>query len=208
MFNWSAGNLGLSVLGIWIALEAFLLPKNYSVPSLVYSPNQGLLIMGFMFFAISLINSVSRPTVLASVFTMLIGLSYFLGWVTLINPVILWTLSVVLFLGVLVMEFGIFRFGPSDARAKVLTIVPLAVIGFSLVLGLFNYNPLVTFNWNTSMLSAAHLFAVMVLCWLYVLDYAGWRPFKGKTNMWLNVIAIGAVALSVIGMYQGALFAW
>jgi hypothetical protein len=208
MFNWSAGNLGLSLLGVWYMLLAFMSPKTYGVPSVIYSPNQGLLLFGLMFFAISLVNSVPRPTVLGAVFTMLIGLSYFMGWiVTSISPVILWTLSIVLFLGVLVEEFGIFKIGPSDSKAKILTIVPLAIIGFSLVLALFGYNPLVKFNWNYT-LSAVNLLAVTVLCWLYVLDYAGWRPFKGKTNMWLNVIAIGAVALSVIGMYQGALFAW
>jgi hypothetical protein len=208
MFSWSAGNLGISLIGVWYILLSFLQPKAYGTPSLIYSPNQGLLLFGLMFFAIAVINSVPRPTLLASMFTMLIGLCYFMGWVvTAISPLVLWSLSILLFIGVLAMEFGVFRIGPSDSKAKILTIVPLAIIGFSLVLGLVGYNPLVKFNWNY-MLSALNLVAVMVLSWLYVLEYAGWKPFKGKNNLWLNVIALIAVLLSVVGMYQGALFAW
>jgi hypothetical protein len=207
MLSWKSGNLGLTILGLWYMVLAFLTPAQYGVPTINYSPNQGILLFGIMFLSISLVNAKSRPTMFGSVFAMLIGLCYFMGLMTGINPAILWTLSLALFAGVLVFELDIVKFGPTNIKAKMLTIVPLAIIGFSLILALVGYNPVIKFNWNYWM-SALNLLSVMILSWLYVFEYIGYKPLKGRTNLWLNILALLAVVLSLIGVAQGSLFAW
>jgi hypothetical protein len=210
MLSWKSGNLGLTFLGVWYMLLAFMSPNKYGVPGISTVANQGLFSFGIMFFSVALINAKSKPTVLGSLFAMLIGLSYFMGFMTTVNITILWTLSLALFAGTLVFEFDIFKFGPSGGKAKLLTIVPPAIIGFSLVLALFGYNPMVHFNWNYWM-SALNLVAVTALCWLYVWDYVTpkRKQILGMTiNTWLNLLAFLAVALSLLGVAQGSLFAW
>ncbi len=209
MLSWKSGNLGLTILGLWYMLLAFMSPTHYGVPGISTAANQGIFTFGIMFFTVALINAKARPTILGSLFTMLIGLSYFMGFVATMNIAILWTLSLGLFALVLVFEFDIFKIGPSGNKAKLLTIVPLAVIGFSLVLGLAGYGP-IRFNWNFP-LSALNLVAVLALSWLYVWDYIGssHKQILGMTmNTWLNITALLAVVLSLLGVAQGSLFAW
>jgi uncharacterized membrane protein len=67
---------------------------------------------------------------------------------------------------------------------------------------------MITFNWTSATLIAINYIAIMLFGFLYVLDYAGWRPLGSKTGTWLNLLAIAAVALSAIGLAQGSLFAF
>ncbi len=166
------------------------------------------MLFGFTFLATGLVIADNKPTVLGALFTMLIGLSYFFGFANFISMTILWTLSIVLFLAILVFELDIKKFGPTNAKAKVLTIVPLAVLAFSILLGVAGYNPLIHFNWTGATLIAINYIAIMLFGFLYVLDHAGWRPLGSKTGTWLNLLAIAAVALSAVGLAQGSLFAF
>jgi hypothetical protein len=209
MLSWKSGNLGLTVLGLWYMLLAFMSPTHFGVPGISTVANQGIFTFGIMFFTVALINAKARPTVLGSLAAMLIGLSYFMGFVATMNIAVLWMLSLGLFALVLVFEFDVFKFGPSGNKAKLLTIVPLAVIGFSLLLGLAGYGP-IRFNWGYP-LSAFNLVAVLALSWLYVWDYvgSGRRQILGMSmNTWLNVTALLAVVLSLLGVAQGSLFSW
>lgn len=198
MFRWKTANLGLTIVGLWYLILPWLATR---------AMNQSMMLFGFTFVAISLVTARTKPTVLGCLFAMLIGISYFFGIAGSIGGTILWPLSIILFGATLVFELGIVKFGPTNAKAKVLTIVPLAVMGFSIFLGLVGYNPLVIFNWTYWMISLNYL-SIMMFAWIYILDYAGWRPFKNRTPMVMNLLAITAVALSVLGMAQGSLFAW
>lgn len=198
MFGWKTGNIGSTLIGLWYLILPFLASQ---------SMNQSMMLFGFTFLAIGIVRASSRPTVLGCVSAMLIGLAYFFGLTGGIGGTILWPLSIALFALVAVFEFGIIRFGPANAKAKILLIVPLAVMGFTLLLGFAGYNPMIRINWSAWMITFNYL-AVMMFCWIYVLDVASWRPFKGRTTLILNLMALTAVGLSVLGMAQGSLFQW
>jgi hypothetical protein len=202
MLQWKTGNFAPTILGIWYIIVPFLAGAK--------TVNQAMAIFGFTFLSIGIINAKSKPTVLASLFSALIGISYvfgMLGTYTL-NTTIFWSISVILFILVLVFEFDIFKLGPSSSSAKVLTVIPLALLGFCIILGLAGYNPLIKFDFTRKPLVAFNYLAVMTFCWLYVFDYAGYRPFGAKTNTWMNIMALAAVLLSLVGVYQGSLFQW
>lgn len=206
ILSWKSGNLGLTILGVWLAVLAFMSPNRGGVPGINTVANEGIFAMGIMFLSVALINAKSRPTVLGSLFTMMIGLCYFMGFVSNMNIAILWTLSLGLFALVLVFELDIFKFGPSSNKAKLLTVVPLAIVGFTLLLGFFGYGPL-TFNW-TYWMTAVYQFAIMVFCWLYVWDYvaSSHRKLLGMSmNNWLNILPLLAVALSLLSVGQGTI---
>jgi hypothetical protein len=200
MANWKTGNIAPFLLGIWYIILPFLAQTA--------NINMKMLLFGFTFFSISLIRVKSRPTVLASLATALLGINYFLFMMTTINQNILWTLSIILFALVLVSEFDIFRFGPSSAQAKDLTIVPLTILGFAILLGIAGYNPYIRFDWSRQMLVCLNYLAVMLFCFLFVFDRIGYRPFGRSTITYMNLMAVAAVLLSVIGVYQGSLFQW
>jgi hypothetical protein len=199
MLSWKAANIGPTLIGFWYLVLPWLATK---------SMDQSMMLFGFTFLSIGLIRARSKPTVLGCLFAMFIGLAYFFTFANFISMAALWIVSLVLFAMVLVFELGIFKFGPTNAKAKVLTIVPLAVLSFSLLLGVAGYNPLIHFNWTSATLIAINYIAIMLFGFLYVLDYAGWRPLGSKTGTWLNLLAIAAVALSAIGLAQGSLFAF
>lgn len=192
MFSWKTGNLAPSIIGVWYILLPLIMSKAVNI---------SLMLFGFTFLSIALVRAKSKPTVLGSVFCMLIGLSYFFGMMTNIADATLWTLSLGMFALTLVFELDIFKFGPANARAKILTIVPLAVIGFTLLIALAGYNPMLSIQWtSTRWIINLNYVAVALFCWINVLDYAGWRPFKGRTVLVMNLMAFVAVALSVVSM--------
>ena len=200
MLQWKTGNFAPTILGLWYIIVPFLAGAK--------TMNQAMAVFGFTFLSIGIINAKSKPTVLASLFSALIGISYVFSMMTTVSSAILWSVSIILFLLVLVFEFDIFKFGPTSSSAKVMTIIPLALLGFSIILGLAGYNPFIKFDFTHKMLVGLNYLAVMVFCWLYVFDYAGYRPFKAKTNTWMNIMALAAVLLSLVGVYQGSLFQW
>lgn len=197
MFQWKTANLAPTLLGLWYLIVPWVFTQAI---------NQTMAIFGFTFLSVGIIKAKPRPTVLASLFSALIGIGYVLTLMTTMPLEVLWMITLGLFALVLVFEFDVFKFGPTNAKAKVLTVVPLTLLGFCIVLGLAGYNPYITFNFADYPLVCLNYLAVMAFCWLYVLDYAGYKPFKARTNTWLNAMALIAVLLSLVGMYQGSLF--
>ena len=195
MFNWKSGNIAPTIIGFWFLVLPLLLYKAIDTR---------IMLLGFTFLSIAIVRASSKPTVLGALFSAFIGLSYFFGFMTNINPAIMWTLSLVLFALVCVFEFGIFKFGPTNAKAKTLSNLPLGIIGFALLLGMLGYNPSLAFQWSQWMIAFFYM-AVMLFCWIYVLSEAGWQPFKTRTTLLLNLLAFVAVGLSILGMMQGTL---
>jgi len=200
MLNWKTGVLGFTLLGIWYII----------LPFLGGAINQSMVLFGFTFLASGIVLANSRPTVLGALFAALIGMSYFMMVATAISSAILWTLSIVLFLGVLVFELGIYKLGPSSADAKALTIIPMALLGFSVLLGIAGYNPTIFFTWTgNSWAIALNYVAVMLFAWLHVLNYAGYKPLGKNTMLWMVIMAVVAVGLSLLGIAEGwGLFQW
>jgi len=201
MLNWKTGVLGFTLIGIWYIILPFLGGGGI---------NQSMVLFGFTFLASGLVLANPRPTVLGALFAALIGMSYFMMVSTAINAAILWTLSIALFAAVLVFELGIFKFGPTNTHAKALTIIPMALLGFSVLLGIAGYNPTISFTWTgNSWALALNYVAVMVFAWLHVLSYAGYSPLGKKTMLWMVIMAVIAVGLSLIGVAEGwGLFQW
>lgn len=201
MLNWKTGILGFTLIGLWYIILPFLGGGDI---------NQSMVLFGFTFLASGMVLANSRPTVLGSLFAALIGMSYFMMVATAINAAILWTLSIALFAGVLVFELGIFKFGPTNTHAKALTIIPMALLGFSVLLGIAGYNPTIHFTWTgNSWAIALNYVAVMLFAWLHVLNYAGYMPLGKHTMLWMVVMAVIAVGLSMLGIAQGwGLFQW
>jgi hypothetical protein len=122
---------------------------------------------------------------------------------------ILWTFSLLMFAVVVLWEFGIVHFGPANIKAEVLLIVPLACLGFAFAMGLIGQNPMLQFSWTQQYwFIGLNYLAVMLFCWIYVFQAAGWTPLGKRTIMWLGILAILAVLLSIFGLYRGALFGW
>jgi hypothetical protein len=204
MLSWKAGNLGITILGIWYILLPWLTGQGMNNVSF-----QGWTLFGITFLGISLVRSNTKPSVVGSLATMLIGLSYFFGFMHTFNTAILWTFSLLMFIVTLLWELDIVNLGPQNVKAEVLLIVPLAVLGFGFGLGLAGYNPMIHFDWSQHFwFIGLNYLAVFVFCWMYVFDVAGWRPMGKHTIAILGALAILAVVLSVFGLYQGALFAW
>jgi len=201
MLSWKTGVLGFTLIGLWYIALPFL--GGGAI-------NQSMVLFGFTFLASGLVLANPRPTVLGALFAALIGMSYFMMVATGINAAILWTLSIALFAAVLVFELGIFKFGPTNTHAKALTIIPMALLGFSVLLGIAGYNPTISFTWTgTSWALALNYVAVMLFAWLHVLNYAGYRPLGKNTMLWMVIMAVVAVGLSMLGIAQGwGLFQW
>ncbi len=197
LFGWKTGNIAPTLIGLWFII----------LPLVMFQAiDMRIMLLGFTFLSIAIVRVSTKPTILASLFSSFIGLAYFFGFLINMNPAIMWTLSIVLFGAVCIFEFDIFKFGPTNAKAKSLAILPLGIMGFALILGMLGYNPLLAFNWGQWMI-AFFYFAVMVFCCIYVFDLAGWQPFKKRTVLCMNLLAIVAVGLSVLGMLQGTLIA-
>jgi hypothetical protein len=205
MFSWKAGNLGITLLGIWYVLLPWLAGQGINNPSF-----QGWTLFGLTFISISLVRSGTRPTVIGSLATMLIGLSYFFGFMHTFNPAILWSFSLLMFVAVLAWELGFVHIGPSNVKTEVLLIVPLACLGFAYAMALFGFNPMLSFTWTSdSWFVGLNYLAVMLFCWIYVFNVAGWKPLGKRTIMWLGALAIIAIVLSFFGLSQTLhLFAW
>ena len=199
MTNWKNGNIAPFLLGVWYIIAPFL--GGGAI-------NEKMMIFGFTFFAIALLQSKTSPTVIASLCTAFLGISYFMFVMTTISDSFLWTISIILFAAVLILEFGIFKFGPTATQGKDLTLVPLTILAFSVLLGLAGYNPYIRFDFNRLFLVAVNYLAVMVFCFLWVLNRIGYRPFGKNTVTYMNIMAIAAVVCSLIGFYQGSLFQW
>lgn len=200
MFNWKSGNLAPTVLGLSCVIATLL--AVFAGKSLTLY--QTTLQFGFTFIAVAIIMAKGSPTVFGSIFTMLLGISYFFSYFTNIADAILWTTTLSLFALVAIFEFGIFSYGPHNSKAKVLIAVPLSIVAFALLLGVAGYGTY-AFNWTTKLYLSLGYIAIMVYCWLKVFDIASYRPFKGKTYFWLNIIGIAGAALIFISIYwQGA----
>lgn len=197
MFSWKTGTLAYTLTGLQLLILPVLFYKLININQMLF---------GFTFLSIAIIKAKEKPSVLGGIFTMLIGLAYFMGTTTTIGLTILWPLSIVLFLGTCFVEFFM-KLGPLNAKAKALIVVPMATIGFNLLLAIAGYNPLLAINWNKWMTSFGYV-AVAILCWVTVFQVGGWEPFKKKTNLVINLMAISAVLLSFLAMGQGSLFQW
>lgn len=195
MFNWKNGNIAPTIIGIWFLLLPLALYK---------AVDARIMLLGFTFLSIAIVRASSSPTVLGALFSAFIGLAYFFAFVGNISETVMWTLSIGLFAAVCIFEFRIFSFGPSNAKAKLLSIIPLAIMGFSLLLGVVGYNPALAFNWSQWMIAVFYV-SVMLFCWIYVLEQVGWKPFKARTTLLQNLLAFVAVGLSILGMMQGTL---
>lgn len=195
MFSYKLGTLGPTLIGLSYLILPFLLSQAINV---------GLVLFGLTFLSIGLIKARSKPTVLGCIFAMLIGLSFFFNTMTTIGTSILWTVSLLLFVGVLIFELHIFKFGPSNASAKSLLIVPLAILGFSYLLAFAGYNPMISINWNVWMITFNYL-AVMLFCWISVLEVGGYRPFGKDTPKYATTIALISVILVALSFLQGTM---
>ena len=195
MFNWKNGNIAPTIIGFWFLVLPLLLYK---------AVDTRVMLLGFTFLSIAIVRASKNPTVLGALFSALIGLAYFFGFMSTINPAIMWSMSLVCFALVCIFEFGIFKIGPTNAKAKALSILPLGIMGFALLLGAVGYNPALAFNWTQWMIAFFYS-AVMLFCWIYVLQQAGWQPFKTRTTLLMNLLAFVAVGLSILGMMQGTL---
>ena len=200
MFNWKTGNLAPTVLGFACVLATLLSGKNIAL-------YQSTLQFGLTFIAVAIIMAKPSPTVFGSLFTMLLGISYFFTYFTNIADAILWTVTLALFAGVVIFEFGIFKWGPSNSKAKVLIAVPLSIVAFALLLGLVGYGTY-AFNWTTKLYLSLGYVAVMLFSWLKVFEIGGYTPFKGKTYFWLNIFGLAGAFLIFLSIYQQGLLPW
>jgi len=194
MVNWKSGNIG----PLLIAATFLLIPFLMGIKVLQTTSN---ILFGLTFLCIALIRAKPSPTVIGSFFTALLGLAYFMTVMTTADAW-LWMASLFFVAITVVFEIGLFKFGPSNSKAKVLTIIPVTLLGFYILLGIAGQNPKITFNWNVWGVALSYI-ALMVFCFLYTFDYAGYKPFKAKTVLYMNIMAIAVLGLQVLGLMQG-----
>jgi hypothetical protein len=200
LFNWKTANIAPTLLGI----AYLILPFLAGGASMDYTT----ITFGLMFLGIAIVQAKTKPTFLSGLFSSIVGICYVFTVATQIDTAILWATSLICFGGIVVFEIVQVKIGPANAKAKVLTVVPLTLLGFSILLGIAGYNPYVVLDWSGHLLVALNYIAVMLFCWLYVFNYAGWKPLGNGTVMWINLMAIAAVLLTLIGIYQGTLYSW
>lgn len=198
LFNYKTGNLGFGLLGLfyiffpWFTLGAF---------------DTTTAMFGLMFLTCGVIRAKSQATVLGGLFAAFLGMSYFFSNIAFIPAATAWMLVIIFFALSMILELGFVKFGPSAASAKAFIIVPLALLAFSLILALVGYNPMLRIDF-TDLWVALNYVAVLLFCLFNVLSMAGWHVMKGKTNLWITVFAVFAVATAFMGAYGGTLFQW
>lgn len=192
MTSWKSGNLGLLLIALTYLAVPFLFGKPLGQTSILF---------GLTWLCVALVKAKSSPTVLGSFFTALLGLSYFLTVLTTADAW-LWTASLAFTALTFVFELGLFKFGPSNAKAKVLTVVPVLLLGFYILLGFAGQNTRLLINWNNWGIAVSYV-ALMVYSFLFTFDEAGYRPFKGKTTLYMNIMAIAVLLLAILGIMQG-----
>jgi hypothetical protein len=215
MFKWRNANFAPSALGI----ANIILPIMAAVTAQFGKAiSETTLIFGILFFCIGLLRSKPQPTVLASVFTALIGVTWVLTVMGLISTLLLTILSFFLFILIVVFELGL-KIGPQSGQAKGLLIIPMFFLAFTLILAFPGLNQFVHFSvfWTTRLaqnpftttvtlnyiIVLFSYIATLLFCWIYIFDFAGWEVFKSKTYLWMNLLALTAIALSLIAWIQG-----
>lgn len=198
LLQWKTGNLGFTLLGLF-----FLLFPWFS--SGVF--NTTVALFGMMFLSAGIIRAKSKCTALGGFFAACLGICYFFASFAFIDAAFLWTASILLFVGFLIFELNVVKFGPSTSKAKAFIVVPLSLLSFSLILAFVGKNPMITIEWTNLFVSLNYL-SILLFSMLTLFDIGGWRIAGSKTNLWIMLFAVAAIATAFLGTYQGTLFQW
>lgn len=198
MIEWKNANLGFTLLGLfylvfpWFATGVF---------------NNVTAMFGMMFLAIGLLRAKGSVSVLGALFVAFLGICYFFGSISFMDKALLFTLSILLFIGFLVFELGFVKFGRKTSGAKAFVLVPLSLIVFSLVLAFIGKNPTLTISF-TNMWIPLNYLAILLFSLVSMLDIAGWRVMGSSTGKWAMIFAIVAVVSAFMGIGAGTLWQW
>jgi hypothetical protein len=199
MLSWKNGTLAYTLIGLSYLIAPFIVSNAL---------NYGLILFGCLFIAIGLIQARKKPSALGCFFAMLLGLCFFFGNYGTISIAALWGLSLLFFVLVLVFELDIIKFGPSSAKGKVLLTIPLGVLAFNYLLAFaapyLNFHSPIMINYAVWMVVFNYL-AVMLVCWIGVFNFAGYKLLGKSTNTWFNLLALVSVALVFLSAFQGAI---
>jgi hypothetical protein len=198
MFKWQNANLGFTLLGLFYLVAPWLSSGVFNTITAMF---------GMMFLSIGILRAKVRVSVLGALFASFLGICYFFGSVALMDITLLWGMTIVLFIGFLIVEMGFFKVGPTTKSAKAFVIVPLSLLSFSLILAFLGKNPVLTINWN-QMVVAINYLAVLLFSLFSMLDLGGWRVMGASTDKWIMVFAVAAIGTAVLGIYQGSLWMW
>lgn len=213
MTKGSTQKLSIGALLSWE--KANLAPFALAIFYLIFPPiwsgsmDQTTMIFGLMFLTITIMRAKGSNYVISGLVQAFIGVSYFSAVAGLIALEALWILSIVCFVIFLVFELTSFHFGPRTNRSDAFQIVPLCILGFTLVMALANYGSIYVIDFANP-LSALNYVAVMLFCFVYMFQIAGWNV-TGKqktTNYLILALAIGAIFFAFAGTTQGTLWAW
>jgi hypothetical protein len=200
MLDWRKGNFAPTVIGLASSVIPLLAGKNITL-------YQGTIMFGLAFIAVGLIKTKGSPTIIGALCTALLGLTYFFRAFTNLPDATLWIVAILLFAITLIFEFDVFKFGPSSSQARMFIVIPLATVGFAILLGIAGLTTY-TFNWKTGLYLSLSYIATMLFCWISVFDLGGYKPFKTKTVFWCNVLGIVAALFLAVSIYQQGLLPW
>ena len=199
MFDYKKGNLGISLLAVF-----YLLFPIFSLGRL----DTNLLIYGLMFLTVAVMRAKESNVVLAGFIQALIGTIYVLAIAGVIASTYLMVTSVVLVAAFFAFELGFIKFGPITRKADVFQVVPFTLLSVGIVLSLLGVSTLFSASISSFSWSTLNFIAMLLFSLFSGFQIAGWNLAKNNTNKFLIIFAVGAIATTLLGTYQGVLFQW
>ena len=199
MFDYHKGNLGISLLAIFYI--AFPIVALRAIDT-------NLLIYGLMFLTIAIMRAKESNSVLAGFIQALMGVIYILAIAGVLSSTYLMVFGILLTAIFFAFEASIVKFGPITKKADAFQVVPFTLLSVGILLSLFGLSTLfqasfASFSWTTLNFVAILLFSIFS-----AFQITGWNLAKNNTNKFLILFAIGAVATTLLGTYEGVLFQW
>lgn len=198
LFQWKNANLGFTLLGLFYLIFPWFSSGTFDTVTAMF---------GMMFLGIAVLRAKGSVSVLGALCVAFLGICYFFGSIALMDIALLWTLTIVLFVGFIIFEMGFVKLGPTTSSAKAFSIVPLSLLAFSLILAFVGKNPVLTID-TTQIMVALNYLAVLLFSLFSIFDLGGWQVMGPKTDRWLLLFALLAVATAFLGIYQGSLGQW
>lgn len=201
LFDWKNANLGAFMLGVFYLIFPWMTSGVL---------DEGMAIFGLMFLTISIMRAKGSNTVIGGLMSGFIGVIYLCAIGGVVNMATLWMFTLIFAAIFFIFEMGIFKIGPISKKADAFQIVPFTLMTFALLLSMTGYSTIFIIDWSGNIIVALNYLAVFLFCALSMLQLAGWNVAgtDAKTNKWIMLFAVVAIAVAVFGTFQGTLWQW
>lgn len=189
-------SLGLFILALYFAVVTILLLGFVDYTNLM---------LGLTLMTCAILNAKKTPLVLSGVLVGLVGLTNFLAMGNVLPLNTAWIITLICVIVVFAFEIFGWKLGKASKQAKNAIIVPTLSLFFMFLLALTGLNPMLYVDWSTQLMKALFYVTLMFFTGLLSFQFLGWSVLKKKQGLWIAILAVLAVVISFVGVYQGSL---